>query len=159
MVTSPYSAQPENHPDHSNSRSAQGTHPPMVYRPEHPHQPYTPGGSAPPRQHRSPTAPSERPSSHAVATPSPETSAKTFLRTEHVPGKGTEYVYNNGARLPTHDIDGERVNPAWGMTKANKARKRLAQACIECREKKIKCEPGRGDECANCEKYKRRCQK
>jgi len=46
-----------------------------------------------------------------------------------IPGKGLCYVYKDGNTCPTV-IDGEVVNPMWGTTKAGKARKRLAQACL-----------------------------
>lgn len=45
------------------------------------------------------------------------------------PGRGLCYVFSDGATCPTV-IDGELVNPLWGTTKAGKARKRLAQACL-----------------------------
>ncbi|KAF3054090.1 hypothetical protein E8E11_011495 [Didymella keratinophila] len=54
-------------------------------------------------------------------------------------------------------IDGEPVNPSWGITKAGKPRKRLAQACLTCREKKIKCEPGY-PKCHQCAKSQRVCR-
>ncbi|GME25949.1 hypothetical protein GTA08_BOTSDO01463 [Neofusicoccum parvum] len=60
---------------------------------------------------------------------------------QEVPGEGLCYVYEDGSYCRTV-IDGEPVNPSWGVTKAGKPRKRLAQACLTCREKKIKCEPG-----------------
>jgi len=46
-----------------------------------------------------------------------------------IAGKGFCYVYKDGNTCPTV-IDGELVNPLWGTTKAGKARKRLAQACL-----------------------------
>lgn len=46
-----------------------------------------------------------------------------------IPGKGLCYVYKDGNTCPTV-IDGEVVNPMWGTTKAGKARKRLAMACL-----------------------------
>ncbi|KAF2208428.1 hypothetical protein CERZMDRAFT_5357, partial [Cercospora zeae-maydis SCOH1-5] len=73
-----------------------------------------------------------------------------------LPGEGTFHLYEGGLRIPTH-VDGEQVNPAWGLTKANKPRKRLAMACLDCREKKIKCEPGAAS-CLQCEKAKRPCR-
>jgi len=39
------------------------------------------------------------------------------------------HVLEDGTVLPAM-IDGEPVNPMWGTTKAGKARKRLAQACL-----------------------------
>ncbi|KAF2220607.1 hypothetical protein BDZ85DRAFT_28902 [Elsinoe ampelina] len=74
---------------------------------------------------------------------------------QHFPGRGLCYVFSNGDSCPTV-IDGEVVNPLWGTTKAGKARKRLAQACLNCREKKIRCEP-RQPRCLQCEKSKREC--
>ncbi|PNS21088.1 hypothetical protein CAC42_3426 [Sphaceloma murrayae] len=74
---------------------------------------------------------------------------------QHFPGRGLCYVYSNGDTCPVV-IDGEMVNPMWGTTKAGKARKRLAQACLNCREKKIRCEP-RQPRCVQCEKSKREC--
>jgi hypothetical protein len=47
----------------------------------------------------------------------------------HIPGEGMCYVFKDGSTCPTI-IDGEPVNPLWGTTKAGKARKRLAQACL-----------------------------
>ncbi|KAL1302975.1 hypothetical protein AAFC00_003292 [Neodothiora populina] len=74
-----------------------------------------------------------------------------------IPGEGLCYVFKDGTTCPTI-IDGEPVNPLWGTTKAGKARKRLAQACLNCREKKIRCEPGESS-CLQCEKAKRECLK
>ncbi|QIX02101.1 hypothetical protein AMS68_007618 [Peltaster fructicola] len=70
--------------------------------------------------------------------------------------EGQYYVYENGHRVPV-EVDGERVNPQWGLTKANKPRKRLAMACMDCREKKIRCDQ-RGPTCLQCEKAKRVCK-
>lgn len=80
-----------------------------------------------------------------------------FLRTADIPGKGLCHVYDDGSHLPAY-VDGELVNPFWGLTKANKPRKRLALACLDCREKKIKCEPG-VPSCLQCEKAKRPCRR
>ena len=79
------------------------------------------------------------------------------IRIEEVPGEGQCYIYANGRCIPTQ-VDGERVNPDWGLTKANKPRKRLATACLDCREKKIKCEP-EGNSCVQCRKAMRTCRK
>lgn len=49
-----------------------------------------------------------------------------------IPGEGLCYVYQDGSTCPTM-IDGEPVNPLWGTTKAGKARKRLAVACLYVR--------------------------
>lgn len=90
-------------------------------------------------------------------TPTSADSQSTYVGIQNIPGEGTFYVYKGGGRIPTH-VDGESVNPAWGLTKANKPRKRLALACLDCREKKIKCEPG-ATSCLQCEKAKRTCRR
>ncbi|KAF1847922.1 uncharacterized protein K460DRAFT_278672 [Cucurbitaria berberidis CBS 394.84] len=73
-----------------------------------------------------------------------------------MPGEGLCYVYEDGTYCRAI-IDGEPVNPSWGITKAGKPRKRLAQACLTCREKKIKCEPGY-PKCHQCAKSQRVCR-
>jgi hypothetical protein len=73
-----------------------------------------------------------------------------------VPGEGLCYIYEDGTYCRAI-IDGEPVNPSWGITKAGKPRKRLAQACLTCREKKIKCEPGY-PKCHQCTKSQRICR-
>ena len=82
---------------------------------------------------------------------------KKYIGVKDVPGEGAYHCYEGGYRIPTQ-VDGEQVNPAWGLTKANKPRKRLALACLDCREKKIKCEPGLAS-CLQCEKAKRPCRR
>lgn len=82
---------------------------------------------------------------------------KRYLGVQDFPGEGAFHVYEGGHRLPI-EVDGEVVNPQWGLTKANKPRKRLAIACLDCREKKIKCEPG-ASSCLQCEKAKRPCRR
>ncbi|KAH0551135.1 hypothetical protein GP486_007525 [Trichoglossum hirsutum] len=78
-----------------------------------------------------------------------------LVKTDTVPGKGLCYFYDDGSYCMTK-IDGEDVNPNWGVTKAGKPRKRLAVACITCREKKIKCDPDY-PKCQQCVKYDRVC--
>ena len=80
------------------------------------------------------------------------------LREEDIPGKGVCYIYEDGTYCPKA-IDGDSVNPQWGVTKAGKPRKRLAQACTTCREKKIRCDPGSGhSKCSQCSKFNRECR-
>ncbi|GAB1314197.1 Glucose transport transcription regulator RGT1 [Madurella fahalii] len=79
-----------------------------------------------------------------------------FVRAAEVPGEGMCYFYDDGSHCKTV-IDGEAVNAHWGVTKAGKPRKRLAIACITCREKKIKCEPDY-PRCVQCEKFGRVCK-
>ncbi|KAH7251853.1 hypothetical protein BKA59DRAFT_525219 [Fusarium tricinctum] len=79
-----------------------------------------------------------------------------FVRATEVPGEGMCYFYDDGSHCKTV-IDGEAVNAHWGVTKAGKPRKRLAIACITCREKKIKCDPDY-PRCVQCEKFGRICK-
>ncbi len=79
-----------------------------------------------------------------------------FVRAAEVPGEGTCYFYDDGSHCKSL-IDGEAVNAHWGVTKAGKPRKRLAIACVTCREKKIKCDPDY-PRCVQCEKFGRVCR-
>ncbi|KAG9232442.1 fungal-specific transcription factor domain-containing protein [Amylocarpus encephaloides] len=79
-----------------------------------------------------------------------------FVRQAEVPGEGMCYFYDDGTHCKTV-IDAEAVNAHWGVTKAGKPRKRLAIACITCREKKIKCDPDY-PRCVQCEKFGRICK-
>lgn len=91
-----------------------------------------------------------------------EGSSRAPIRSKHcvgqqqVAGEGLCYVFDDGTYCRVV-IDGEPVNPSWGITKAGKPRKRLAQACLTCREKKIKCEPGY-PKCHQCAKSQRACR-
>lgn len=91
-----------------------------------------------------------------------EGSSRAPIRSKHcigqqeVAGEGLCYVFDDGSYCRVV-IDGEPVNPSWGITKAGKPRKRLAQACLTCREKKIKCEPGY-PKCHQCAKSQRACR-
>lgn len=106
--------------------------------------------------HRSSTASYDR-SGNPPFTPTGAEASKKYLGVKDFPGEGVFHVYDGGYRIPTI-VDGETVNPQWGLTKANKPRKRLALACLDCREKKIKCEPG-ATSCLQCEKAKRPCRR
>lgn len=79
-----------------------------------------------------------------------------FVKAAEVPGEGMCYFYDDGSHCKTI-IDGEAVNAHWGVTKAGKPRKRLAIACITCREKKIKCDPDY-PRCVQCDKFGRVCK-
>ncbi|KAI1776052.1 hypothetical protein F4818DRAFT_368698 [Hypoxylon cercidicola] len=79
-----------------------------------------------------------------------------FVKQAEVPGEGPCYFYDDGTHCKTV-IDGEQVNAHWGVTKAGKPRKRLAIACLTCREKKIKCDPD-FPRCVQCEKFGRVCK-
>lgn len=117
-----------------------------------PHSPALPDESS----YRTQAAASYRQGRIAHPVAGTETHGK-YLGIEEVSGEGKFHVYADGHRIPTQ-VDGEQVNPAWGLTKANKPRKRLALACLDCREKKIKCEPGTVN-CLQCEKAMRPCRK
>lgn len=99
-------------------------------------------------------------------------SASTCVGQQQFPGLGLCYVYDDGTICPTV-VDGENVDPRWGITKAGKARKRLAQACLyvlsaasceehadsyarTCRKKKIRCEPTSSG-CVQCTKARVEC--
>jgi hypothetical protein len=82
--------------------------------------------------------------------------ASRCVAQREIPGEGLCYMYEDGTYCRAI-IDGEPVNPSWGITKAGKPRKRLAQACLTCREKKIKCEPGY-PKCHQCAKSQRVCR-
>jgi hypothetical protein len=82
--------------------------------------------------------------------------ASRCVAQREIPGEGHCYIYEDGTYCRAI-IDGEPVNPSWGITKAGKPRKRLAQACLTCREKKIKCEPGY-PKCHQCAKSQRVCR-
>ncbi|KAA8573739.1 hypothetical protein MFRU_001g03270 [Monilinia fructicola] len=79
-----------------------------------------------------------------------------FVKQADVAGEGLCYFYDDGTHCKTV-IDGEVVNALWGVTKAGKPRKRLAIACITCREKKIKCDPDY-PRCVQCDKFGRVCK-
>ncbi|KAL4790300.1 hypothetical protein BDV19DRAFT_402229 [Aspergillus venezuelensis] len=74
----------------------------------------------------------------------------------YIEGEGLCYIYADGSHCPKA-IDGIPVNANWGITKAGKPRKRLAQACLTCREKKIKCHPNM-PKCDQCQKSGRECR-
>ncbi|KAJ5759736.1 hypothetical protein N7520_006892 [Penicillium odoratum] len=95
---------------------------------------------------------------------SPESTSRTKAQSvlphvideRYVEGEGICYVYADGTHVPKL-IGGIPVNANWGITKAGKPRKRLAQACLTCREKKIKCQPNL-PKCDQCQKSGRECR-
>lgn len=86
----------------------------------------------------------------------PVAGARKLVGETNLPGQGRVFLYDDGTKIPTV-VDGEPVNGQWGMTKAGKPRKRMPQACVACRQKKIKCDPGEG-KCAQCEKSGKDCR-
>ncbi|KAJ6110450.1 hypothetical protein N7486_002685 [Penicillium sp. IBT 16267x] len=95
---------------------------------------------------------------------SPESTSRTqgqsvlplVIDERYVEGEGVCYFYADGSHVPKL-INGVLVNANWGVTKAGKPRKRLAQACLTCREKKIKCQPNL-PKCDQCQKSGRECR-
>ena len=156
LPLSPYSTYPDSSRDYSNFQAERHS---QISASSHltngVSSPFTPA-ALDDAQYRSPAATYDRSSNSAYVATSAD-SQKKYLGVKQVPGEGEFHVYEGGFRLPTQ-VDGEQVNPAWGLTKANKPRKRLALACLDCREKKIKCEPG-ATSCLQCEKAKRTCRR
>ena len=74
-----------------------------------------------------------------------------------IEGEGLCFIYADGSYCP-QTIDGTPVNANWGVTKAGRPRKRLALACLTCREKKIKCNPATESVCDQCRKSGRECR-
>lgn len=122
-----------------------------------PPSPYSAQGH--PNYHTSPASSDYR-STNSNAMPSRSDSSRS-PRPSHprqmMPGVGECFLFPDGSILPCK-INDEPVNPEFGVTKAGKPRKRLAQACITCREKKIKCQPG-DPKCVQCEKIGRPCKR
>ena len=134
------------------------------------HAPYSPPGSRPPfpapiDSHSYPQAPYAPPIPSgridAISNPSDASigaskPAAKLIGEQVFPGEGACFVYDDGTHVKKV-IDGEVVNGQWGVTKAGKPRKRLAIACLTCREKKIKCDPSE-PKCVQCEKSGRECR-
>lgn len=78
------------------------------------------------------------------------------IEEKYIDGEGLCYIYVDGSYCPK-SIDGVPVNASWGVTKAGRPRKRLAQACLTCREKKIRCHPNL-PKCEQCQKSGRVCR-
>lgn len=112
-----------------------------------PFQPVSFHDQPPSREHSSPESANKSKGSAAM----PYVTDERFIE-----GEGTCYVYSDGSHVPKA-IDGIPVNANWGITKAGKPRKRLAQACLTCREKKIKCTP-KLPKCDQCQKSGRECR-
>ena len=140
-----------------------------VARPENPDagrqawaRPYTSPGSRHqwPRDQRSDYRSTPRVDTTAARpfseAPSPLKPTRKVVGEKVIPGEGPCYVYEDGSHIKKF-IDGEVVNAQWGVTKAGKPRKRLAIACMTCREKKIKCDPGE-PKCVQCDKSGRECR-
>jgi len=155
LPVSPYTCYPEprGYPELSTERARQAST--TSFHPNGVHSPYTSGAEDTSYRHAGP--PYDRSTPNAGMSAASLESQGKYLGVKDLPGEGQFHLYEGGHRIPTH-VDGEQVNPAWGLTKANKPRKRLALACLDCREKKIKCEPG-VTSCLQCEKAKRPCRR
>lgn len=87
---------------------------------------------------------------------------------EPVTGRPTEWAYSGPALAPVilapgyhsvaHTNLGDMPAADWGTTKAGKPRKRLSQACNQCRDKKIKCDGRQDPKCGQCSKFGRDCK-
>jgi len=140
------------------------------FRPHSEHRPLDPRASYREAPHATPITQSYPPTPASTVAGDPATTKDglgpkiwtgtqflpRFVRQAEVPGEGMCYFYDDGTHCKTV-IDGEIVNAHWGVTKAGKPRKRLAIACITCREKKIKCDPDY-PRCVQCEKFGRICK-
>lgn len=66
--------------------------------------------------------------------------------------RGSYHIYKDGYPLPAHIF----LDPP-NLPQRKYPRKRLPVACVACRKKKIKCEPG-PDACLQCKKGQRECK-
>lgn len=88
----------------------------------------------------------------------PSTRYDQVIQEEDYSNERSEYVYED-AVIGTRELTPADVGCSpWGITKAGKPRKRLSQACVTCREKKIKCDPGGGAKCSQCFRFNRECK-
>lgn len=87
--------------------------------------------------------------------------AETLANPNSVGGSTSQAPSSNRGSSASPIADGDHIKnnatgsqaSPWGVTKAGKARKRLEQACINCRKKKTKCEPrSSSSKCSPCEK-------
>ncbi|PPJ60453.1 hypothetical protein CBER1_07346 [Cercospora berteroae] len=80
------------------------------------------------------------------------TSQSSYEATVYSLGRGFSHKYNEGYALPAQIF----LDPP-NLTQRKYPRKRLLVACVACRKKKIKCEPG-PDACLQCIKGRRECK-
>ncbi|KAE8144662.1 hypothetical protein BDV25DRAFT_134476 [Aspergillus avenaceus] len=121
------------------------------------HTAYSPHGYRPLERDPGEVAGSETSEGSASASKSQTSNVRPHVVDEkYIDGEGLCYIYADGSHCPKL-IDGIPVNANWGITKAGKPRKRLAQACLTCREKKIKCQPNL-PKCDQCQKSGRECR-
>lgn len=110
------------------------------------------------------SAPASRSLAHLnqAALPSPQSNSNA---------KSTSFEFVGRHRSESHSMnhhfqilacaDSRPDSPnqsGWGTTKAGKPRKRLAQACLNCRQKKIRCHPNpNNSKCTQCERIDLDC--
>lgn len=71
---------------------------------------------------------------------------------------GSQKTSEKSGPLYRDKFDSENVvDLGWGLSKAGKPRKRLPEACVNCRYKKIKCHPG-SPKCLPCRKSGKECR-
>ncbi|KAM3420269.1 hypothetical protein BST61_g3556 [Cercospora zeina] len=110
-----------------------------------------------PAQRSQPTSPYELPPGFfGTSDLAPATyvyqAASSYEGIAYIPGRGSCHMYKGGYSIPTH-IFQDPLN----LTQSKILRKRLSVACVTCRKKKIKCEPG-PDGCLQCKKGQRQCK-
>ncbi|PPJ59494.1 hypothetical protein CBER1_10011 [Cercospora berteroae] len=110
-----------------------------------------------PAHHSQPTSPYELPPGFfGTSELAPATyvyqAASSYEGIAYIPGQGSCHMYKGGYSIPTH-IFQDPLN----LTQSKILRKRLSVACVTCRKKKIKCEPG-PDGCLQCKKGQRQCK-
>ncbi|KAJ5649656.1 uncharacterized protein N7484_003379 [Penicillium longicatenatum] len=106
--------------------------------------------------HENPSSTGDISSPESASRVSGQSTLPLVIDERYVEGEGICYFYADGSHVPKL-INGVLVNANWGITKAGKPRKRLAQACLTCREKKIKCQPNL-PKCDQCQKSGRECR-
>lgn len=75
------------------------------------------------------------------------------------PNRGAFFHYSDGSTIPT-EVGGQPVNPHHGITKQGNPRKRGSHACVNCRNKKVKCESDQSDingPCRACARGQQPC--
>lgn len=98
-------------------------------------------------------------SSRASSSTSGPPQDKSYFARSIYHGKPHEFVHNDATRA-AFETNGTHIHSDMGVTKQNKPRKRQAQACKHCREKKVKCDfdPNRQQPCHACAKNGRTCE-
>lgn len=69
----------------------------------------------------------------------------------------TEEMSHTDGRWAIGKPQQQQQPSSLGITKAGKPRKRLSQACNQCRDKKVKCDGLQSIQCSQCRKFGREC--